>query len=466
MPVPVAAWESPELGLLYGPADTATVVSEDIWKKFDMDGLEGPHPLLGYEEEALSDVCDELSFSCLGSREIRHHDCMWAGLCISKEHNRILSTRRSAQAPKSVPAGHSLLISRAAPPPRRCRPPKNLESDGDSTRPQTPQSSDEDTETDDEEEEEEDQEERTGRGRTRTQEKLSECLSTTEAAPVSEVTGQLVRSFHERRRMEEAAEPTEVRNTLSDHCYHLNEFDGKRLDHLGVQTPSDSEEEGAEEEEEDEEEEEIDVVTFEKPTRPAGFPTYPSPEEQQRFQATVKTALKERVPTGRPRGRPPSSGTQRKRTAQGEPKPAKRPRPRSYQKRGRPPATPVLPPSPPTPPTPPRTVHQPTPQKAHSSRCSSDDEQDSGKRSLHNNMERQRRIELRNAFEELRVLVPALEAKDKAPKVAILRQAAVYCDILSETAEITEAKVAELKRHQARLRARLSQLRRNLALTR
>lgn len=100
------------------------------------------------------------------------------------------------------------------------------------------------------------------------------------------------------------------------------------------------------------------------------------------------------------------------------------------------------------------------------SRSSSDDEPDTEKRSLHNNMERQRRIELRNAFEELRVLVPEVEMKEKAPKVVILRQAAVYCDMLTEIGHATLSKVTELKRRQDRLRTRLSQLRRNFAATR
>ena len=100
------------------------------------------------------------------------------------------------------------------------------------------------------------------------------------------------------------------------------------------------------------------------------------------------------------------------------------------------------------------------------SRSSSDDELDTEKRREHNNMERQRRIELRNAFEELRVLVPAVEKKDKAPKVAILRQAASYCYMLKQTGEVTSTKVTELRRRQEKLRARLSQLRRSLAMTR
>ncbi|OAD55530.1 Myc proto-oncogene protein [Eufriesea mexicana] len=202
------------------------------------------------------------------------------------------------------------------------------------------------------------------------------------------------------------------------------------------------------------EEEEIDVVTFEKPCRPAALPTYPSLADQQHFQLTVNTAFKEKAPGPRPRGRPPSNPA-RKRTAQPEHKPAKRARHRTYQRRSK--VGRCMSTSPPS---------MKLSQMSNASRSSSDDELDTEKRSLHNNMERQRRIELRNAFEELRVLVPAVEAKEKAPKVAILRQAAVYCDMLSEMGQITVAKVTELRRRQEKLRARLSQLRRSLAMTR
>ena len=104
---------------------------------------------------------------------------------------------------------------------------------------------------------------------------------------------------------------------------------------------------------------------------------------------------------------------------------------------------------------------------SQSSRSSDDDDEpDTEKRSLHNNMERQRRIELRNAFEDLRVLVPEVEAKEKAPKVAILRQAALYCDRLTDLEQLNQAKVCEMKKRQERLRAQLSQLRRSLAMQR
>ncbi|XP_017881126.1 protein L-Myc-1b isoform X2 [Ceratina calcarata] len=443
MPVPV--WDCPDLGLMDEPQDTATVVSDDIWKKFDLDF---PDPEMYYERTFDDGILPDLRYdkmTCLASRKIRHHDCMWAGLCISKEHNRTLPAQRNSQIQKKVMAGRSLLIPRHMSSSlntqqillQQCRT-KSLESDGDSSRPETPLSSDSDTESEDE-----------GpffrHDQINIHEKLSECMSAaaiTKAAPVSQVTGQQIR----RRKVEEDSQcqvhrETNIRNTLSDHCYHLNQPIGKNLEYLGVQTPSDSEEE------------EIDVVTYEKPGRPAALPTYPSPADQQHFQLTVKTAFKEKPPGSRPRGRPPSNPA-RKRAAQSEPKPVKRARQRPYQRR-----TKVN-----------TRCGSSSPSSkggmSTTSRSSSDDELDTEKRSLHNNMERQRRIELRSAFEELRVLVPAVETKDKAPKVAILRQAAIYCDVLTHLSQIHMNAVSDLRWQQEKLRARLSHLRRSLAMTR
>lgn len=90
----------------------------------------------------------------------------------------------------------------------------------------------------------------------------------------------------------------------------------------------------------------------------------------------------------------------------------------------------------------------------------------SEKRSMHNNMERQRRIDLRNAFEDLRMLVPEVSCKEKAAKVAILREAAQYCNHLRIASNDMIKQKVELKRQQERLRARVSQLRRSLAAKR
>lgn len=98
---------------------------------------------------------------------------------------------------------------------------------------------------------------------------------------------------------------------------------------------------------------------------------------------------------------------------------------------------------------------------------SSDSEPEpSEKRSLHNNMERQRRIDLRNAFEDLRILVPEVSKKERAPKVVILREAAQYCRNLGNISNNQTAHLDELRRKQEWLRQRVSQLRRSLAAKR
>lgn len=49
------------------------------------------------------------------------------------------------------------------------------------------------------------------------------------------------------------------------------------------------------------------------------------------------------------------------------------------------------------------------------------------KRNQHNDMERQRRIGLKNLFEELKYQIPSLKDKERAPKVSILREASNLC---------------------------------------
>lgn len=98
---------------------------------------------------------------------------------------------------------------------------------------------------------------------------------------------------------------------------------------------------------------------------------------------------------------------------------------------------------------------------------SSDSEPEpSEKRSLHNNMERQRRIDLRNAFEDLRLLVPEVNKKERAAKVVILREASQYCKFLTNSHQNYVTHLEELKRKQEWLRSRVSNLRRKLAIKR
>lgn len=87
------------------------------------------------------------------------------------------------------------------------------------------------------------------------------------------------------------------------------------------------------------------------------------------------------------------------------------------------------------------------------------EEQDSlEKRNLHNDMERQRRIGLKNLFEELKRQIPNLRDKERAPKVNILREAALLCTRLNREQEQRNA----LQKQQQRLYARVRQLRTSL----
>ncbi|KAI4472766.1 hypothetical protein M0802_016512, partial [Mischocyttarus mexicanus] len=96
-------------------------------------------------------------------------------------------------------------------------------------------------------------------------------------------------------------------------------------------------------------------------------------------------------------------------------------------------------------------------------KSSSEDEVDTEKRSIHNNMERQRRVELRFHFDDLRKLVPAVEGKVKAAKVTILNQATIYCKQLQHERICKKSLASKLRKEQSRLRDRLKFLRSEIA---
>ena len=84
------------------------------------------------------------------------------------------------------------------------------------------------------------------------------------------------------------------------------------------------------------------------------------------------------------------------------------------------------------------------------------------KRNLHNDMERQRRIGLKNLFEELKFQIPSLKDKERAPKVNILREAANLCRKYNRE----EEERIHLKKVQTKLYSRVSVLRTSLAAQR
>ncbi|XP_045605143.1 myc proto-oncogene protein isoform X2 [Procambarus clarkii] len=81
-------------------------------------------------------------------------------------------------------------------------------------------------------------------------------------------------------------------------------------------------------------------------------------------------------------------------------------------------------------------------------------ESDEGRRSVHNSLERQRRVDLRNAFEYLRQLVPDTKVLEKAPKVQILKKAALHCKQLHLTEQRLLKEKEKLKKQLEELQQR------------
>ncbi|KAL0872201.1 hypothetical protein ABMA27_004605 [Loxostege sticticalis] len=207
----------------------------------------------------------------------------------------------------------------------------------------------------------------------------------------------------------------------ADHSYTSRQ----QFDNLGVQTPSDS----------CESEEEIDVVsvgtsqqTLVSPhVRTDSLPRAPSAQERQHFQRTVASAMTPRSPRPAARKRliPPtgiatsSTTTQRRRT-------------RGPGRRGR---------------------------RSNTDTDSEGESPEIERRSIHNDMERLRRIGLKNLFDELKKQIPATRDKERAPKVVILREAAALCRKLRE--EDLQREI--LKKQQTKLITKLKKLRTTLS---
>lgn len=102
--------------------------------------------------------------------------------------------------------------------------------------------------------------------------------------------------------------------------------------------------------------------------------------------------------------------------------------------------------------------------KKGSGRFSGVEEENQEKRDQHNNMERMRRIDLRNSFEELKALVPTVSNKDRAAKVVILKEAAGYCQDLQAESQSKCMQVMALRKEQERLRGMVSSLRKAAAM--
>lgn len=82
------------------------------------------------------------------------------------------------------------------------------------------------------------------------------------------------------------------------------------------------------------------------------------------------------------------------------------------------------------------------------------------RRSIHNDMERLRRIGLKNLFDELKKQIPATRDKERAPKVVILREAAALCRKLNQE----DIEREKLKKKQNQLMTKLKKLRTVLSM--
>lgn len=218
------------------------------------------------------------------------------------------------------------------------------------------------------------------------------------------------------------------------------------------------------------EEEEIDVVSvtekFTTSRTPYNLPTNPSTRDRHHLQKKMATAISNKRLISPPRKRLISSP--RKRLIS-----PPRPRIKTIMPMRKPPtmiqAPPVkrrqesrgvkrtLPQK-----TPPTTTNGVSPFKrrgGYNMHNSDSEPEPSEKRSMHNNMERQRRIDLRNAFEDLRLLVPEVCKKEKAAKVAILREAAQFCKSLQKLSTNMINQRIQLQLHQDNLKQTLRELR-------
>ncbi|XP_029665810.1 uncharacterized protein LOC115237099 [Formica exsecta] len=334
---------------------------------------------------------------------------------------------------------------------------KNLESDGDSPRSASPQSS------------EADEDESIFRnGQIKVHEKLSEYISEGAASASRDTSGsgsespdQQVRRPYIQRKEKESRETerkerevsvesdTIKNNTLNDHCYHQS----RSMERLRRQTFSETDEE-----------EEIDVVSYEKKATYLNFAQKQHdanqlalnfPEKQHNAnQLALNFAEKQhnanklatnidKTTVRRPRGRPPGpNSAKRKRNAQissneASGPPPKQARVQTYQ-RGQ--------------------KRQKCARQWRTQTFEDDDEED--KRNLHNNMERQRRISMKNFFDVLKQHVPAIANKERVAKVTILRQAKAYINTLEAEDIVSLPERKKLERQQQILRKKLEELQR------
>ncbi|KAJ3660344.1 hypothetical protein Zmor_004795 [Zophobas morio] len=214
----------------------------------------------------------------------------------------------------------------------------------------------------------------------------------------------------------------------TDHSYHKGTHPGMLPGNLGIDTPSDSEEE-------------IDVVSVgggdkfcASKSAANALPTNPSTKDRRHIQRTMQSRFPQGLKTILPV----------KRAAPNPKKVDNRGRGRQYK----------------------RVKGNHRQYKRRYGYSSDSEPEPSEKRHLHNNMERQRRIDLRNLFNDLKKLLPDVSKKPRAAKVAILRGASAYCKDLTYTDQMLKKRIELMRQQQMRLRAEVSKLRRDVVAKR
>ncbi|XP_046659872.1 transcriptional regulator Myc-B isoform X2 [Homalodisca vitripennis] len=233
--------------------------------------------------------------------------------------------------------------------------------------------------------------------------------------------------------------------STSDHDHNYDSSSKNlSLEGLGVDTPSDSEDE------------EIDVVSLSERSASSRssscsrLPTHPTRQDRKELEDLTSTLLSASQAVSRKLKKTISSHGRhrRKRYRSGSSDEEEFPTVHQRQaKRHK------------------RALGAVTQRRSKSSRFG-EEEDSQEKRDLHNNMERMRRIDLRNSFEELKALVPMVANKERAAKVVILREASVYCIELSAECQSKCLQVNALRKEQERLRRVLSSLRKAACVSR
>lgn len=218
------------------------VLSDDIWNKFELDGAllddDLDHlDLLDSAFDMINYYCDR-NMTLDDFSNIRHHDCMWAGHCASKEHppsdeSRLWPLACPTKAPKvvqKVQPGRSLLLKQ----------PKPVATAKSATTPVQQQPQQQQAVTSPESPPMSDDEEGKSSVLQLLNEAISEC-DDSDLCDYFEEGDEIIKDPQE----DEDVKPKMTKQQTAylmanDHSYHKDKNATMRMSNLGIETPSDS----------------------------------------------------------------------------------------------------------------------------------------------------------------------------------------------------------------------------------